>query len=104
TGEMTNETPALWFVELSGPSVAAGNSLSKVKAEKSSFRSEAKKAGLVFKEQFAFDTLWNGLSIQVGTSQLAKLSRIPGVKAIYPVDTIQIPETAAGENPEMFTA
>lgn len=104
TGEMTNETPSLWFVELSGPSVAAGNSLSKVKAEKSSFRSEAKKAGLVYKEQFAFDTLWNGLSIQVGTSQLAKLSRIPGVKAIYPVDTIQIPETASGENPEMFTA
>jgi minor extracellular serine protease Vpr len=104
TGEMTNETPALWFVELSGASVAGGNSVSKVRAEKANFRAEAKKAGLVYTEKYAFDTLWNGFSIQVSTSQLAKLSRIPGVKAVYPVDTIQIPETAAGENPEMFTA
>ena len=103
TGEMINETPQLWFVELTSAPTADGTALSTVKAEKTAFRSKAKRAGLVYTERYAFDKLWNGLSIQVGAGQLAKLSRIPGVKAIYPVDNIPMPKTTEG-SPELFTS
>lgn len=104
TGEMTNETPSLWFVELSSAPSADGTNKATINNEQKAFRSNAKKAGLVYTERFAFNTLWNGLSIQVNASQLGTLSRIPGVKAIYPVETIRIPETSAAANPEMATA
>jgi len=104
TGEMTNETPSLWFVELSSAPTADGTSSTTVKAEKAAFRTNAKKAGLQYKERYAFDTLWNGLSISIAPSQLAKLSRIPGVKNVYPVETIAMPQPEAGVNPDLFTA
>lgn len=104
TGEMTNETPSLWFVELSSSPAADGTNKATINNEQKAFRSNAKKAGLIYTERFAFNTLWNGLSIQVDASQLGALSRISGVKAIYPVETIRIPETAAAENPELATA
>src|SRR5512139_3553952 len=63
TGEMVDETPSLWFVELSSPPAADGTALASLKAEKAAFRSAAKKAGLQYTERYAFNTLWNGLSI-----------------------------------------
>jgi minor extracellular serine protease Vpr len=104
TGEMINETPQLWFVELASKPTVEGTSKSVLDKEKANFRSEARKAGVVFKERYAFSTLWNGLSIQISAKDFTKLSRIPGVKAIYPVETISIPETNPMENPELATA
>lgn len=104
TGEMTNETPFLWFVELSTPPTASGGAKSAINNEQKTFRNEAKKAGLAYKERYAFQTLWNGLSIQAQPSQLAKFHRLPGVKAIYPVEIIQVPEVTALGNPELATA
>ena len=104
TGEMTNETPSLWFVELASAPTVDGVSLTTVKAEKAAFRNNANKAGLVYTERYAFDTLWNGLSIEIGSSQLSKLARIPGVKNIYPVGMVRIPETAQVVDPELATA
>ena len=49
---------------MNGQPTAAGGSLSAAKAEKAAFRAEAKKAGVAFKERYAFDKLWNGLSIK----------------------------------------
>ncbi|MCU0485795.1 MAG: protease inhibitor I9 family protein [Anaerolineales bacterium] len=103
TGEMVNETSTLWFVELNSAPAADGTSPMVLKSEKAAFRANAGKAGLKFSERYAFDTLWNGLSIQIDPSQVAALSRIPGVKAIYPVETIPMPETSASE-PELFTS
>jgi minor extracellular serine protease Vpr len=103
TGEMTNETPALWFVELSSAPAVTGTNPAALRAEQNAFRNNARQSGLVYTERFAFSTLWNGLSIQVDSSQIAKLSRISGVKAIYPVDIVRIPETATAD-PEMATA
>lgn len=103
--EFVDETPTLWFVELASPPTADGTALSTVKAEQKAFRSNASKAGLKYQERFAFSTLWNGLSIQIAPSQMTKLWRIPGVKAIYPVETIAIPETSqSNEDPQLATA
>lgn len=98
-----DETARLWFVEMSGAPTADGGSLAKVRAEKQAFRDKARTAGLHFQERFAYDKLFNGFSIAVDKSQLSKLSRIAGVKAIYMVDTIEMPRTTSG-SPELFTA
>ena len=96
TGEMTNETPVSWFVELANAPTADGGSLALTQADKANFRSAARKAGLQYSERFAFDTLWNGLSVSLASpSGLAQLSRIPGVTAIYPVVDITLPPTTS---------
>jgi minor extracellular serine protease Vpr len=104
TGEMINETPSLWFVELKSKPTVEGTSMLALNKEKATFRSEARRAGVVYKERYAFSTLWNGLSIELKPSDVAKLSRIPSIKAVYPVATISIPETNPMENPELATA
>jgi len=98
-----DQTPRLWFVEMSGAPLADGGSLATVRAEKQAFRNNARAAGLNFNERFAYDTLFNGLSIAVDKGQVSKLSRIAGVKAIYMVDTIEMPRTTEA-SPELFTA
>lgn len=98
-----DETTQLWFVELNGAPTADGGSLTSVRTEKQAFRRNARAAGLKFQERYAYDTLFNGLSIAIDPSQLSKLSRIPGVKATYMVDTVAVPRTSEG-SPELFTA
>jgi hypothetical protein len=45
TGEMTNETPTLWFVELSSAPSADGTNKATINNEQKAFRSNAQKAG-----------------------------------------------------------
>jgi subtilisin family serine protease len=104
TGAMTNESSNLYFVEMMSPPTVEGTKLSVTQAEKNAFRAKAKNAGLMFKERRAFDTLWNGLSIAIDPSQLNKLTRISGVKAVYPIFTIQIPKTSPLSDPDLATA
>ena len=104
TGAMVDETPRLWFVELSSAPTADGTSLSAVRAVKAAFRAAARRAELRYSERYAFDTLFNGLSIEIASEELAKLRRITGVKAIYPIDTIAIPDSAATADPELYTS
>ena len=104
-GQLIDGTPSLWFVEFSGPPLAGGGNLATTQNDKANFRSAAKKDGLKFQERFAFDTLWNGLSIKIDPRDLSKLSRIQGVKALYPVETVAMPEPRnSGMTPELFTA
>ena len=93
-----------WFVEMKSPPTADGSSLAAVRNEKAAFRREAAQAGLAFKERYAFDVLWNGLSIEIEPSQAALLGRLSSVKALYPVETLQIPATEPGESADMATA
>jgi minor extracellular serine protease Vpr len=104
TGEMVDETPTAWFVEFTSAPVASGGSITNTRADKQNFRNAAKKYGIQFTERFAFDTLWNGMSISIKPRDVNKLSAMPGVKAVYPVFTVQIPETTDFSNPELSTA
>jgi minor extracellular serine protease Vpr len=85
------ENGRLWFVELAGKPVADGNSRSAVQSEKAAFRRAAAAAGVDFKERYAYDTLFNGFSVEVAPGQRAALARVAGVKAMYPVELIQAP-------------
>ena len=104
TGVAVNETGSLWFVELTSPPAADGTPVATVKQDKANFRAAARAAGIAFTERFAFDTLWNGLSVRIDPSQLAALSRLPGVAAIYPIRTNSLPPTQPVSDPNLITA
>jgi minor extracellular serine protease Vpr len=104
TGEMIDETPDLWFVELSSQPAVEGTKVKVLKNEKAAFRRAAAMAGLTFTERFAFDTLWNGLSIRIEPGDLSELARIEGVKALYPVVPVSLPEPAPGAEPDLYTS
>ncbi|HJV70390.1 S8 family peptidase [Ideonella sp.] len=97
-----------WFVEFSSLPTIEGTKLDKVRGEKAAFRQAAKAAGISFKERRAFDVLFNGLSIDVGPAERAKIARLPGVKAMYPVEVIQAPKPIRAEGgqegPQLDTA
>jgi minor extracellular serine protease Vpr len=101
---MADEMSSYWFVELASPPAAEGTSMATLKAEKKAFRSNAGKAGLVYTERYAYDTLFNGFSISIERSQLAKLSRVPGIKNIYPVRVVDMPEPQQNPEPELFSS
>ena len=100
------EGGTLWFVELAGLPVADGNSVTAVQAEKAAFRRNASAAGVRMTERRSYDTLFNGFVVKVATGERNKLMRIPGVKAIYPVDVVQAPtpEQAAGSALDLAAA
>jgi minor extracellular serine protease Vpr len=98
-----DETPQRWFVELSNAPTSEGGSAARLRSEKQAFRDAARRAGVPYIEHYAFDGLFNGFSITVGRAHLSTLMRLPGVRAIYPVETIPRPDpTVSG--PEMATA
>jgi minor extracellular serine protease Vpr len=102
-----NETATKWFVQLASAPTADGGSLGAVRNDKTNFRKAAKAAGISFKERYAFDSLFNGISIQVAPKDLGKVSRLDGVVAMYPVVT-EAPEPLqvinTGSDPDMSTA
>ena len=111
-----SEMPNLWFVELSSAPLAEANPsnetkyLNKLRLEKQDFRAEARRLGVSFTERYAYDRLWNGLSVEVDPSQLLDLARTPGVAGLYPVFPVEQPESAvpidleSGAAADLFTA
>jgi len=102
-GRMTDETAHLWFVELASPPAVDGTPVSTLKKEKQAFRAAARARGIAFEERFAFDTLWNGLSVRADSAQVQAMHAIAGVRAVYPVATVAIPETDTS-TPDLGTA
>lgn len=103
-GEMTDETPQLWFVELSGAPVVEGGKPKSIGAEKENFRNQAQKAKIKYEERFAYETLWNGISIAITPGELNKLSRLGNIKALYPVVTIAQPEVTPESGKDLASA
>ncbi|MES1240776.1 MAG: S8 family serine peptidase [Acidobacteriota bacterium] len=103
-GVATNESPTRWFVELKGKPKADGGSASALASERQAFRNEASGAGVVFTERFAYDNLFNGLSISVPTSQVGKIKSLSTVKAVYPVQSIALPPVDSNPSPDLATA
>lgn len=99
-----NETPQLWFVEFAGAPSAAGGTKSAAKAERDAFGEAAKTAGIKYAQRYAFDTLWNGISVSITPGDLGRLSRLPQVANIFPVDTYQLPELPEDNIPQLATA
>ena len=63
----------LWFVEL--------------ETSADTFRARAAASNITYTERFAFNRLWNGLSVAAGEAEAARIGRVPGVKTVFPVLT-----------------
>ncbi len=92
SNELVYEGTRAWFVELKQSRSAAN------------FRADAAAVGLPYKERFSFQRLWRGLSVEVAPNHIDKLSGLRSVAAVYPVLTVQAPETSPLSNPELATA
>ncbi|MEA2564555.1 MAG: minor extracellular serine protease Vpr [Acidobacteriota bacterium] len=99
-----DESSTLWFVELKGSPKADGGAAADLSAKRQKFRQEAASMGVLFNERFAYDDLFNGMSIAVRASDVPRLKRLDSVKAVYPVETIAMPEPQPGSNPDLATA
>jgi len=99
-----SENAGLWLIELSQAPLADGGNAAALKSEKQAFRAAARSAGLSYQERYAFDNLWNGLSIAIQAKDLANFTRLPGVKAVYPNIVMSLPEPVNEATPEMMTA
>src|SRR5947207_2677105 len=91
-GGTANETPTSWFVELASPPAVKGTSTAKLKAEHDAFKANAAADGVKITERYSYDSLWNGVSVSVAPSKVAALGSVPGVKAVYPVHTVSLPD------------
>jgi subtilisin family serine protease len=103
-GAMVDETPSTWFVELASSPLTDGGAVTTIRNQRKAFLAAARKAGLRFTERFEFESLWNGLSVQIERGQLYKLSKITGVRKLYPVVQITVPEKSRGEETDLTTA
>ena len=96
--------PNAWLVQLKSAPAADGTSLATLQAEKKAFRAAAAQAGAKFTERYAFDTLFNGLSITASRSDINKIKSLTGVAAVWPVAVIEAPPQGSGASPELTTA
>jgi hypothetical protein len=107
-GGAANETASSWFVELTSPPGVKGTSKATLKAERDAFEKNAAADGITLTERYAYDTLWNGLSVTVPQTQVAALGSVPGVNAVYPVQSISLPsyhsEGGGGANIDLKNA
>jgi minor extracellular serine protease Vpr len=107
-GGASNETPSSWFVELASPPSVKGTSKTTLKTEHDAFTKNAAADGINLTDRYSYDTLWNGVSVSVPPAQVAALGSIPGVKAVYPVESVSLPayhsEGGGGANIELKNA
>jgi subtilisin family serine protease len=96
--------PNAWFVQLKSAPAADGTSRATLLAEQKAFRAAAAQAGAKFKERYAFDTLFNGLSITAARADINKIKSLAGVAAVWPVAVIAAPPKGTGASPDLFTA
>nr|WP_245930343.1 S8 family serine peptidase [Allonocardiopsis opalescens] len=94
----------LWFVQLESPPVVEGGARAALRDDRAEFRAAADARGVDYTERMTFETLWNGLSVELGDAEeLTRLRGTPGVEAVFPVVSVPVPETATAE-PDLATA
>ena len=95
-GGSRNESFQAWFVQFKTPPAAKGGSKAALAAERTAFFKNAADQGVSVTQRRSFDTLWNGVSVNVPKEQAGALGAIPGVQAVYPVVPVALPPSAGG--------
>ena len=90
--QAAEQAPNLWFVEFQSAGLVEGGKQDKIRGEQASFRAAATRAGVKFKERYRYERLFNGVSVHATPAEKARLSRLPGVKGVYPVSIIPAPK------------
>lgn len=101
-----SETAQLWFVELSSPPAADGTAVVTLEREEADFHAAAAGAGIRYSESRHFRKLWNGLTVQAGAREVSKVRAFAGVRAVYPVLTVDLDQNEAdpGNVVDLITA
>lgn len=95
----------LYFVELEGAPTSRGGHLDRLLVERARFHRRARLSGVALQERYAYTRLWNGLSARVTADQIALLRAVEGVKAVFPVHTVELDDTPSSNvTPDLFTA
>ena len=90
-GLLQDDATELWLVEL--------------ETSANVFRARAAAANIDYTERFAFNRLWNGMSIAATDGEAQRVRRLAGVKAVFPVLTLRVdPIEEDTLQPEMKTA
>jgi minor extracellular serine protease Vpr len=90
-----DETASAWFVELTTAPTSDGTSAAAVEASKNAFRNATRAKGVSYSERYAYGDLWNGFSVSATTASISQIQRIAGVKAIWPVALMTLPEPSS---------
>lgn len=107
----TNPIEGQWLIELEADPTAI--SAQSVTGQQASFRAQAQRLGIAYKELFQYQTLFNGFAVETTRADIRRLSKLKGVKAVYPVLNIPAPKiehanhqgtNPNGEEAEMFYA
>ncbi|MGC5628082.1 S8 family serine peptidase [Georgenia sp. Z1344] len=98
-----SETGA-WFVGLDRTATALGGSSANVAAQQSSFLSSAASAGVSIDVRHEYQTVWNGLSIDVADSDIDAILAMPGVTGVWPVEIVDSPQTLPNNSPDLYSA
>jgi len=96
--------PNVWFVQLKSTPTGSNSSKRAARTEQAAFRSAAAALGIRYTERYAFDSLWNGLSIEASAADINKIKSISGVTRVWPVAIIDAPPKGSGASPDLFTA
>jgi minor extracellular serine protease Vpr len=102
-GGSTSAAEGLYFVELASPPTEDGTPLGTTRREKREFRAEVQSSGLDIEERIAFNTLFNGISVEATEKESLALEKLGTVRAVWPVLTVAIPQTKQA-NPDLATA
>ena len=94
----------LYFVELMNAPTADGGDAATIDAEQAAFRTKAGQSNIHYNENAVFKKLFNGFSISASAKDLAKLRRMAGVGAIYPVFEEALEPMEPGDEIDLATA
>ena len=75
----------------------------RIAAQHTGLRQNMKNAGIAYTERFAYDTLLNGLALDLAYGDLEQLAQMPGVRGVYMVNRYAPPETVQMESSNEMT-
>ncbi len=96
-------TTGKWFVELSSKPTAVGGSQRTIDVQQEEFISDARAEGLPAEVSRTYSSLFNGFAVEADAETAATYAQIPGVKAVFPVFPVAMPEPQAA-TPELESA
>jgi len=96
----------LWFVQLSSPPAIDGTQTDALDREGAAFDEAARGDRIRYQVRRRFTGLFNGVSLRASATDAARLRTLPGVTAVYPVQTVSLPpvETTPGTSLDLITA
>jgi minor extracellular serine protease Vpr len=90
--EQAAPPPAAYFVELKKRPSIEGTAVEELRAEKDALRGTLRAKGISFRERFAFEVVYNGLSVELTEADASAVSALPEVKAVHPVGSLSSPD------------